>query len=69
MLFRSSGPVIILTNGGPNGATTTMIYYMYRKGFYIFNYGLSYASAVVAFAIGIIVILVAFVWERKGVQY
>ena len=64
-----SGPVIILTNGGPNGATTTMIYYMYRKGFYIFNYGLSYASAVVAFAIGFIVILVAFVWERKGVQY
>lgn len=64
-----SGPVIILTNGGPNGATTTMIYYMYRKGFYIFNYGLSYASAVVAFAIGFVVILIAFVWERKGVQY
>ena len=64
-----SGPVIILTNGGPNGATTTMIYYMYRKGFYIFNYGLSYASAVVAFAIGFVVILAAFVWERKGVQY
>ena len=46
-----------------------MIYYMYRKGFYIFNYGLSYASAVVAFAIGFVVILAAFVWERKGVQY
>ena len=64
-----SGPVIVLTSGGPSGATTTMIYYMYRKGFYIFNYGLSYASAVVAFIIGFIVILIAFLWERKGVKY
>jgi len=64
-----SGPAIILTNGGPNGATTTMIFYMYRKGFYTFNYGLSYASAVVAFFIGFVVILIAFVWERKGVRY
>ena len=64
-----SGPVIILTEGGPAGATTTMIYYMYRKGFYIFNYGLSYAAAVVAFIIGFVAVLIAFVWERKGVKY
>lgn len=64
-----SGPVIILTNGGPSGATTTMIFYMYRKGFYTFNYGLSYASAVIAFIIGFIAILIAFIWERRGVRY
>ncbi|MDD2959962.1 MAG: sugar ABC transporter permease [Lachnospiraceae bacterium] len=64
-----SGPVIILTNGGPSGATNTMIYYMYKKGFYIFNYGLSYAAAVIAFIIGFIAVLIAFVWERKGVKY
>lgn len=46
-----SGPVMVLTKGGPNNSTSTIIYYMYRKAFEIYNYGQSYAAAVVGFVI------------------
>ncbi|MCB7318797.1 carbohydrate ABC transporter permease [Lacrimispora sp. 210928-DFI.3.58] len=62
--------VIALTQGGTsNSATSTMIYYMYRKAFYIYNYGSAYASAVLAFIIAFGVLLLSFVLERKKVHY
>lgn len=62
--------VIALTQGGTsNSATSTMIYYMYRKAFYIYNYGTAYASAVLAFMISFGVLLLSFVLERKKVHY
>ena len=64
-----SGPVIILTQGGPDSSTSTIMYYMYQKGFYVYNYGLSYSAAVVGFIIGFTVILISFIWEKRGVHY
>lgn len=62
--------VIALTQGGTsNSVTSTMIYYMYRKAFYIYNYGSAYASAVLAFIIAFGVLLLSFVLERKKVHY
>ena len=42
---------------------------MYQKGFYVYNYGLSYSAAVVGFIIGFTVILISFIWEKRGVHY
>lgn len=64
-----SGQVIVLTKGGPNNATSTIIYYMYKKAFEIYNYGASYAAAIVGFVFAFIMILVSFRFEKKGVHY
>lgn len=64
-----SGQVIILTKGGPNNATSTIIYYMYKKAFEIYNYGSSYAAAIVGFIFAFVMILISFRFEKKGVHY
>lgn len=64
-----SGPVMVLTKGGPNNSTSTIIYYMYKKAFEIYNYGQSYAAAVVGFIIAFIIILISFKFEKNGVTY
>lgn len=58
--------VIALTQGGTSSSTTsTMIYYMYRKAFYVYNYGTAYASAAMAFIISFGLILMSFILEKK----
>lgn len=64
-----SGQVIVLTKGGPNNATSTIIYYMYKKAFEIYNYGSSYAAAIVGFVFAFIIIIISFRFEKKGVHY
>lgn len=64
-----SGQVIVLTKGGPNNATSTIIYYMYKKAFEIYNYGSSYAAAIIGFIFAFIMILLSFRFEKKGVHY
>jgi multiple sugar transport system permease protein len=41
----------VLTRGGPAGATTTAVMYIYRQGFEFLNFGYASAIAVVLFAI------------------
>lgn len=64
-----SGQVIVLTKGGPNNATSTIIYYMYKKAFEIYNYGSSYAAAIIGFIFAFVMILISFRFEKKGVHY
>lgn len=64
-----AGQIIVLTKGGPNNGTTTIIYYMYKKAFEIYNYGASYAAAMVGFCFAFIMILISFRFEKKGVHY
>jgi multiple sugar transport system permease protein len=44
-------PAYLLTNGGPNNATLTMVLYLYRKSFQQFEFGYASAIAWVLFAI------------------
>lgn len=60
---------IILTEGGPNGATTTMIYYMFQKAFSGNNYNSAYPAAIITFFVTLAVILLTFKFEKKGVHY
>ena len=41
----------VLTGGGPNNATLTMVLYIYREGFMLFHFGYASALAWVLFAI------------------
>lgn len=47
--------IYVLTNGGPNGATTTALFYVYNQGFVQFNTGQADAMGVVLFLISLAV--------------
>lgn len=64
-----SGLPIILTDGGPKGSTTTMIYYMYKQAFSNMSYNDAYAAAVITFVLSLIAIFISFRFEKKGVHY
>lgn len=64
-----SSPIIILTGGGPSGATQSIIYYMYYQGFVAFNYGSAYATSFIGFLVAFFVLLVSFIYEKRGVHY
>ncbi|ADH65205.1 binding-protein-dependent transport systems inner membrane component (plasmid) [Allomeiothermus silvanus DSM 9946] len=44
-------PVFVLTGGGPAGATTTLILFMYKQGFSFFEFGYASTVAVVLFVV------------------
>jgi ABC-type sugar transport system permease subunit len=55
--------IYVLTNGGPNGGTTTALYYIYNQGFVQFNTGLADAMGVILFLIslGVTIVQVALI--------
>jgi len=53
----------VLTNGGPNNATLTMVLYLYRQAFQLFQFG--YASAV-AWAMFLIVFVFTLILLRSS---
>ena len=57
----------ILTQGGPNGATTTISYYIYQHAFEWFNMGYASAVSMVLFLLIFIVTLIN--WRIGGRRY
>ena len=49
--FQVFTTVAVVTEGGPNNATLTMVYYLYREAFRTFNFGYASAIAWALFAI------------------
>jgi ABC-type sugar transport system permease subunit len=47
----------VLTNGGPNGATTTALFYIFNQGFIQFNTGQADAMGVILFLISLVTTL------------
>jgi multiple sugar transport system permease protein/sn-glycerol 3-phosphate transport system permease protein len=45
--------IYVLTNGGPNGATTTALYYIFNQGFVQFNTGQADAMGAILFLISL----------------
>lgn len=64
-----TGPVMILTKGGPLGATSTMIYYVYTTGFRAGNYTLGSTASICSFLITFVFLLLNFMYEKRGVSY
>ena len=50
--------IYILTNGGPNGSTTTALFYIFNEGFVQFNTGQADAMGVILFLISLFITVV-----------
>lgn len=67
-----SGLVLIFTSGAALNTTAsidTMISYMYKQAVNNLNYNDAYASAIIAFIITFILMIISFKIEKKGVHY
>ena len=64
-----TGPVMILTKGGPLSSTSTMIYYVYTTGFRSANYTLGSTASICSFLITFVFLLLNFMYEKRGVKY
>ena len=58
-----------MTQGGPNKATTTMVYLIYNEAFKSAKYGLASAEALVLFFIIIILSIIEFKLLSSDVEY
>jgi len=61
--------VYILTKGGPAGATTTVIYYIYQNAFRFFDFGYASAVSAVLFLILLALTVLAFRTLHRRVHY
>lgn len=59
----------IMTRGGPEGATTTIVYYIYNHAFAWFNMGYAAAITVVLFFIVLLVTIVNWKYGGRRLQY
>lgn len=64
-----NGPVLILTSGGPQNSTTTLIYYIYMAGFSNLNYAMGSTASIIVFLLTLTFTLLNFQYEKKGVVY
>lgn len=63
--LMTSGPIILLTQGGPSRSTTTLIYMMYTSGYGSSNYSLAACVSIVTFSISLVFTLLAFAGDRR----
>lgn len=72
VIFASSHafiPIHILTQGGPHNVTINLIYLVYQYAFQFFNIGLGSATAVVVFAIFLLVAYIQLRYVERYVYY
>ena len=67
--FQSFGQIKILTEGGPNESTNVIVYSTYRDAFFNYRFGSAAAQSVILFFIVMLITLVMFRIEKKGVKY
>jgi ABC-type sugar transport system permease subunit len=60
--------IYVLTNGGPNNATTTVLYFIYNAGFVQNNTGQADAMGVVLFFLSLLVTLIQLALVRSVVE-
>lgn len=66
--FQIFEPMQIITGGGPNNATKTIVMYLYEQGFQAFQIGYASAVAILVFVILMVVTLLQFWGSRKWVH-
>ena len=67
--FKIFSPILVLTQGGPNDQTLSMVYLVYRLGFQDFTFGKAAAVSVVLFVIIFVVSLLQKYLGEKVVFY
>ena len=59
--FNMFESIFIMTNGGPLGSTSTIMYYIYEQGFG--NYNMGYASAI-AWIFFVVIMIITLIQYR-----
>jgi sn-glycerol 3-phosphate transport system permease protein len=67
--FETFGVIHTVTQGGPGGATTTLVYKVYQDGFIGLNLGSSAAQSVVLMALIVTITVLQFKYVERKVQY
>lgn len=67
--FQVFTQVYMMTKGGPQFATTTIVYLIFEKAFLNFQFGPASAMAVVLFAIIFCFALIQFKWLGEEIEY
>ncbi len=67
--FQAFEQIYVMTRGGPNNATTTMVYYVYTNAFRNFRMGYASAQAIGLFLIVMILTLIYWRSQDKWVVY
>ena len=64
-----SSYTLILTGGGPNGSTQTIITYIYQKAISSTNYNYAFSATMIGFAFSAVLIALSMILEKKKVHY
>jgi len=67
--FETFGVIHTVTQGGPGGATNTLVYKVYQDGFIGLNLGSSAAQSVVLMALIVTITVLQFRFVERKVQY
>lgn len=67
--FQSFGQIKLLIEGGPSESTNVIVYSIYRDAFFNYRFGNASAQSVILFVIIMLITLVMFRLEKKGVSY
>lgn len=67
--FQTFGQVRLLTSGGPANSTNVLVYEIYREAFLNNRFETAFAQSIILFFIILIITLIQFKFEKKGVYY
>lgn len=67
--FQVFTPVLIMTQGGPGYATTTLVHLIFNTAFLDFNFGLAAALSMVLFALIMVFAVFQFRWLASDIEY
>lgn len=67
--FQSFSQIKLLTEGGPGDTTNVMVWSIYKDAFRNFRFGAAAARSVILFLIVMIITIIQFRFEKKGVNY
>ena len=67
--FKVFGAIYVMTQGGPGGSTSVLVYEIYTQAFSNFKFGFASAEALVLFLLIVIVTLIQYRGQEKWVNY
>lgn len=62
-------PIKVVTQGGPDNASSNLIYNVYQEAFTLYHTGYASAFAIVALALFVVLLLLEFKYVEKGIYY
>lgn len=67
--FQAFAQIKLLTQGGPGDSTNVLVHSIYREAFFNGRFEIASVQALLLFVIMLIVTVIQFRWEKKGVHY